>query len=97
MPDVACTFWKNQEESVAHVLLACPLVAPVWSWAWNWLGMNISPQSSFIDMSKALNSSVKSSRVLKLAMALLGTIVWLLWLNRNGAIFRKVKFSESGY
>lgn len=80
-PCVLCS--TSTEESLFHLLIACPFASHCWSW----IGLQISQQMSLFQNLESLKDQLHESFFIEIIILM----CWLIWQSRNGVIFNSDK------
>ncbi|KAL6512997.1 hypothetical protein OROHE_019787 [Orobanche hederae] len=87
VPDTLCPFYKNEVETLPHVIYECQEVRPLWTSLYRWLGRN-TPNPNWAQFLPQLCDDVKgkkpSSKALK---GLVTELVYSIWQDRNRRVF----------
>ncbi|KAH7845389.1 hypothetical protein Vadar_001428 [Vaccinium darrowii] len=90
--DVLCPLCKSDRESTLHLLVQCPFAQVIWRISPLGLAVGINQGDLMISWWDSLLERWKGIKENKKIWAVVGTIIWRIWLCRNNMVFN----SKSG-
>ena len=89
-----CVFCGQFGETANHLLFLCNKSWQLWSFFYNWLGVEVATPSSLLLWFQQWKALVQGHRQCQFWLYLFYAISWTLWFHRNEIIFESVPFSS---
>ena len=89
--DDICGQCSQQGEDVNHVFFSCNHAKEVWRWFIGWTKLMQESPTNFSSLTDAVNSGNKDMKTKKMLWALVYVAIWLIWKDRNDAVFKNRK------
>ncbi|KAK9058373.1 hypothetical protein SSX86_023214 [Deinandra increscens subsp. villosa] len=90
---VLCPLCGSMDESICHLLSGCSFSSAVWSLVASWVKIFNMFFFSVVDIVKAVDFLPLENTTRMALCAILFTTCWVIWLERNEAIFNKRQHS----
>ncbi|XP_071740236.1 uncharacterized protein [Rutidosis leptorrhynchoides] len=90
---VRCPLCDDGIESVVHCLYGCNKVSDVWNKVFEWWGLKGSTIVNLEELLLGNSSQVNSVEGKNIWQAMIWSCVYLMWKNRNHAIFNNVSWN----
>lgn len=88
-----CPLCRDSEETTDHLFFCCKEVSVIWDLFGNWSSVLPNKPKSGVDLISLLNDGLRDKKAKKLRLSLVYSLIWSIWIARNGAVFRNQKFS----
>ncbi|XP_057418180.1 uncharacterized protein LOC130712363 [Lotus japonicus] len=92
---VRCVLCHAAEESTRHLFFSCNRVAPLWNSCYRWIGLvTVLPEDRLTHIMQH-DIPFLSQKQNDCWRAVWNSIIWSIWIARNGVLFRDEQFDDA--